>query len=249
MPSSINGFSPVGLPIYTVNSTQAILADGTVSTPSLRFQNSPSSGVFLVNSSSACVAVSTNGVQAAMFTPSGTTITGQLTTGNLNASNVTASNLVVTPGLRITTGASSGSYLVSDANGNASWSLGGAPALHTHYRTSWSSFTNASPAAVRLYISIQNNALLHLQGRMLISNIDPSATATFRLNNQSLYGLSLANVSGMCTDFTILNTEYGVLKYNWRIAPSTNDIELLLENTQASTKFNLAVDFSASAYI
>jgi hypothetical protein len=234
------------IPLYAVNNDQVILRDGTVSVPSLRFSNALTSGLY--HPASSQVAIATGGVRAALFTPTSQVLTGELQTGNVSAGNVNASSLITTPAFRLTTSPSSGAYLRSDSDGNATWQSGsGGASTEIHYRTSWTSVSNAAVATLRLFISIYNNIMIQVQGRMLISNIDANSIGVFRLGNQSLYNLPVANIAGLATDYTTVNTEYGILKYNWRL--NGTEIELLLENTTGVSKFNLVSDFCVTGHV
>jgi hypothetical protein len=137
---SISGISKNSVPLYAVNSDQAILQDGTVGLPSLRFKNALASGIYQANGA---VCVSSNGIQSGVFTPTEQVLTGQVTTNTLSANsticniaNVTTVNATsaVVNNLRITSGAQNNYLLRSDATGNASWTAPSAGLSMTQYR-------------------------------------------------------------------------------------------------------------------
>lgn len=113
---SINGFSSA-VPLYSINTTQAVLGNGSLSTPSLRFSNASSTGFLLSNSN---ISISVSGVQAALFSPSLQTFTGQVNTGTLSANLINANSLVLSGGFSFSGNLSSGTWtpVMSDLSGN-----------------------------------------------------------------------------------------------------------------------------------
>jgi hypothetical protein len=106
---SINGFAST-IPLYSINSTQAVLGNGSLASPSLRFSNASSTGLLLNNSN---ISIAVGGVQSALFSSSVQTFTGQVNTGILSA------NSVIVNGNSIATTVT-GNYtpVMRDASGN-----------------------------------------------------------------------------------------------------------------------------------
>lgn len=173
---SISG-DRTSLPLYTVNSTQASLANGSVAQPSLRFVSDSDSGMFWDGNLNLAV----NGVTALRLNPSASVganlvgafnITGNLSCGNLSTNHITgntlntsgnvlagnlAGNTVLCSGFRLLTAPTSGFVLTSNATGVGTWQT--LPA-----------------ASTAIMVNVQRSALASVPTPMTLSVVDIVST-------------------------------------------------------------------------
>ena len=208
-------------------------SDGSATTPSIYFSNDSNTGLYRVGAET--IGVSTNGIKQLEVSNTATISTNQITT----------------PSIRITTGAGAGKVLESDASGNASWVSATSTVIRTFNRTSWSSFDSSDAMYVFanpvLNITILNNEVLMLSGRMLISNLPVGASPWHRLANFGLYGIALDTIHGIVYDRLRVNSSFPFIETEFRL--TSGELELVIENGEPTPITNQVIHFMATGRV
>jgi len=204
-------------------------SDGSATTPSIYFSNDRDCGLYRISNET--IGFTTNGVKQA-----------ELSTGAL-----TATNKMITPAFQLTTGAGTGKVLESDSVGNAQWVSATSTVIRTFYRNSFSiwntSDINFVLSSVDLNITILNNEVMQVSGRIFIGNFPTGYEAWFRISNISLYGIILSTVQGVVSDRLRTNSTFPSFEYDFRLTSS--EFEIVLENTSGSPITNQEYEFTA----